>query len=120
LFPGYHRKTQKHLRECGFGGKYSREEDAHALLRNLPHLRPADRLPGNFKYWHDRLIILNEAYQEAEAADIKALWKDRRKPHQWFDSWIAIVGFFLTVLFGMIQAVTGALQVYKSYHSKND
>ena len=68
-------------------------------------------------YHRDRLTTLKQAYDEAKPSTVQQAWSDRRNPSQWYNFWIA--GFLilaLTVLLGIIQAVEGALQVYKAYH----
>lgn len=84
---------------------------------NCEHLEDDDRQIMKFRYWHDRLTILKEAFDDAEPKSVKQWWRDKRKPVQWYNFWLAIaliVG--LTVFFGLIQSIEGALQVYKAYH----
>jgi hypothetical protein len=69
----------------------------------------------NFDYWHDRLVILKQVFDEAEPSNIRQWWNDRRKRVQWYTFWVAALVLGLTVFFGVIQSVEGALQVYVSY-----
>ncbi|KIM95383.1 hypothetical protein OIDMADRAFT_134272, partial [Oidiodendron maius Zn] len=84
---------------------------------NCDHLKPEDRQIEKFKYWHERLTILKETFDDAEPKSVKQWWRDRRKPVQWYNFWLAIVLIVgLTVVFGLIQSIEGALQVYKAYY----
>jgi hypothetical protein len=82
-----------------------------------PPLSTNDRRIRNFEFWHDRLAMLKRAFDEADPKTVRQWWSDRRKPVQWFNFWFAValvVG--LTVFFGLIQSIEGAIQVYKAYH----
>jgi len=81
------------------------------------HLKAADRQIAQFSYWQERLIILKEVFDESEPKSVKQWWRDRRKPVQWYNFWLAIALIAgLTMIFGVIQSIEGALQVYKAYH----
>ena len=71
---------------------------------------------SKFKYWHDRLVILKDAFDDAEPVTVKQWWCDRRRRVQWYTFWIAALVLALTIIFGIIQCVEGGLQVYKAYH----
>jgi len=80
-------------------------------------LKTKDRRIGNFVFWNDRLVMLKQAFDEADPKTVRQWWSDRRKPVQWFNFWFAValvVG--LTVFFGLVQSIEGAIQVYKAYH----
>jgi len=80
------------------------------------HLIANERQVENFKYWHDRLVVLKQVYDESRPSTISQWWYDRRNSVQWYTFWVAIVVLTLTLLFGLVQSVEGALQVYKSFH----
>jgi hypothetical protein len=64
------------------------------------------------------LVLLGEAVEEAtptSKALLKAL-KDSKRGDHWLDPRIAIVAIGLTLFFGLVQSVEGAMQVYKAYH----
>jgi len=42
-------------------------------------------------------------------------WYDRRNTVQFYTFWVAILVFVMTMLFGVVQGVEGALQVYFTY-----
>lgn len=79
-------------------------------------LSAQDRQISNFVFWHDRLIILKQVFDEAEPQTITQWWHDRRKGVQWYTFWLAAIVLILTVFFGLVQSVEGGLQVYKAYH----
>lgn len=79
-------------------------------------LRADDRQVEKFKFWHDRLIILKQIFDESRPSTISQWWSDRRNGVQWYTFWVATLVLFLTTFFGIVQSVEGALQVYKAYH----
>lgn len=84
------------------------------LARECGQLKVKERQIENFEYWHDRLVILKQVFDEAEPSNIKQWWYDRRRGVQWYTFWVAALVLGLTVVFGVIQCVEGALQVYLS------
>jgi hypothetical protein len=70
----------------------------------------------NFWYWHERIVILKEVYDEARPSTLSQWWHDRRNGVQWYTFWVAIWVLILTIIFGFVQCVEGALQVYKTYN----
>ena len=79
-------------------------------------LRSKDRQVEKFKFWHDRIIILKQVFDESRPSTISQWWHDRRNGVQWYTFWVAIMVLALTVFFGLVQSIEGALQVYKAYH----
>lgn len=71
----------------------------------------------NFKFWRDRLVTLKQIFDEAQPKTLSQWWNDRRNGVQWYTFWVAVLVLVLTVLFGFIQSVEGALQVYASFKS---
>ena len=74
------------------------------------------RSQKSYTYWHERLSIIQKAYDESEPKALPQWWNDRRKKVQWYTFWVAILILVLTILFGLIQSVTGIMQVYAAYH----
>ncbi|KAN0090497.1 hypothetical protein V8E51_019076 [Hyaloscypha variabilis] len=68
----------------------------------------------HFKFWHDRLVVLKQYFDDSQPRTIKQWWFDDRKRVQWF--WVAIVLVVCTVLFGVIQCIEGGWQIYKAYY----
>ncbi|KAI1627112.1 hypothetical protein EDD37DRAFT_691533 [Exophiala viscosa] len=86
------------------------------------HLIKCGKLKGNerqierFTFWHDRLVVLKQTFDESRPTTLSQWWCDRRNGVQWYTFWVAILVLLLTVFFGLIQCLEGALQVYKAYH----
>jgi hypothetical protein len=89
--------------------------DQKGLLR-CKTLRLNDRQIGKFKFWHDRLIILKQSFDESRPSKLSQWWHDTRDGHLWYTFWIAVLVLSLTVFFGLVQSIEGALQVYRAYH----
>jgi hypothetical protein len=73
----------------------------------------AHRRIERYQHWHDRLVDLQEEFDEARPSTLSQWWNDRREGTQWYSLWVAIS---FTLLFGLIQTVVGILQLYKAYH----
>lgn len=84
-------------------------------IREFGRLKPDDRKIERFEFWHDRIVLLKEVYDDARPRMLSQLWYDRRNGLQWYTFWIAIVLFVLTVVFGLIQSIEGGMQAYVSY-----
>lgn len=84
--------------------------------RKCGNLNAEQRQINSFKYWRLRLSILKTVFDESEPKSMTQWWNDRRRGERWFTFWIAATVVLLTVFFGMVQSIEGALQVYKIYH----
>ncbi|KAF1933337.1 uncharacterized protein M421DRAFT_415674 [Didymella exigua CBS 183.55] len=78
-------------------------------------LKTDDRQIEKFAYWHDRLVVLKQLFDEATPQTLSQWWHDRRNGVQWYTFWVAILILALTIFFGFIQSVEGALQVWASF-----
>jgi len=83
-------------------------------------LRAKDRHIGNSPFWHDQFVILKQVFDEAEPTNLSQWWCDRRKRVQWYTFWVAALVLALTIFFGLIQCIEGALQVYKRFIRPGD
>jgi hypothetical protein len=79
--------------------------------------QPASRVVEEYDYWRDRLIILQEVFDDSKPASLRQWWYDRRNKVQWSTFWVAVLVLFLTVLFGLIQSVVGIIQTWASIES---
>lgn len=59
--------------------------------------------------------MLKQAYDDATPGALPQWWYDRRDGVTWSTFWIAVVVLVLTVFFGLVQSIEGAIQVYKAY-----
>ncbi|KAF9632946.1 hypothetical protein BFW01_g3809 [Lasiodiplodia theobromae] len=96
--------------------KYRSVEKLDRRAVKLPNLRTDDRQIENFHFWRERLVILKQVFDEAEPSTLSQWWYDRRKGPQWYTFWVAVAVLVLTVFFGIVQSVEGAMQVYRAYH----
>ena len=87
-----------------------------AKISDLTLRLVAGRQTGSYKYWNERLSILYKAFGESQPNGLGQFWKDRRNKVQWYTFWIAVVVLILTVVFGLIQSITGILQLNLAYH----
>lgn len=85
-------------------------------LTRCGDLITSDRQIKQFVLWRDRLVILKQAYDESTPRTMSQWWYDKRNGVQWYTFWVAVLVLFLTIVFGLIQCIEGALQVYKAYN----
>ena len=110
LFPQYDPKSCKWVKsqQTQFGLDHR--------ISEAGQLTTEERQIENFAFWHDRIGILKQVFDEAEPRTIAQWWCDRRRRVQWYTFWTAVIVVILTVLFGVVQCIEGGLQVYKAYH----
>ncbi|EUC41887.1 hypothetical protein COCMIDRAFT_105018 [Bipolaris oryzae ATCC 44560] len=116
LFPSRSkdRDAQKWLQAKVSDKKNSVRLDSDLL--NTTSLRLLDRKAEKFEYWRSELLTLKEIFDEPRPTSIRRLWHDRRNKIQWATFWVAITILGLTIFFGLVQSIEGALQVEKAYH----
>lgn len=56
------------------------------------------RRVSNYYYWHNRLLILEEEFNNVSTWSLKSWWYDGRKGRVWVSFWIEICGFTLAML----------------------
>lgn len=66
-----------------------------------------------YRFWRDRLVQLKEAFDDTRPRTVTQWWNDRRDGVQWWTFWAVIS---LTIFFGLVQSIEGAIQVYKAYN----
>ncbi|TGJ81043.1 hypothetical protein E0Z10_g7723 [Xylaria hypoxylon] len=91
------------------------DHDLDPLLSECGSLTTQDRRFENFNYWNNRLVILKQALDESRPQTLSQWWFDRRNGVQWYTFWVAILVFLVTIFFGLVQSIEGALQVYLSW-----
>jgi hypothetical protein len=79
------------------------------MLLKCGSLRLDDRQFEKFHFWHDRLVILKQAFDDSRPTGLTQWWFDRRNVVQWYTFWVAVAVLFLTIFFGMVQSIEGAL-----------
>ena len=70
-----------------------------------------ERGKRKYPYWQVRLVALAEAFDKKMPTGPIQWWYDRRDMGRWWNYWLIVLGIVLTILFGLIQSVTGILQV---------
>ena len=75
------------------------------------------RSPEKYKFWGQRLITIKMAYDASEPKNLAQWWHDRRRRVEWYTFWVAVLVVFLTIVFGLIQSITGVMQVYYASRS---
>jgi hypothetical protein len=109
LFPQSNIETRKWYR------KISKSLQLDPKVAECGMLQARDRNLDQFYYWKDRLIILKQVFDDSEPRTLWQWWYDRRKRTQWYTFWVAIMVLLLTIFFGLVQSIEGALQVYKAF-----
>jgi hypothetical protein len=102
------------------GNWYRKQQRAHCLDSRAikrPLLRIEGRQIDKFHFWRERLTMLKELLDEAEPRTLSQWWYDRRRGPQWYTFWVAVVVLVITVFFGLVQSIEGALQVYLAWHA---
>lgn len=69
---------------------------------------------NEYSRWRDRLLLLTDYIDKFKPETALHWWFDRRDKVQWFIFWLVIVGITLTVIFGLVQSVTGIMQAWAS------
>jgi hypothetical protein len=108
LLPTHDRETRKWYR------KQQAKLGLDSNAMKCGQLKLEDRQIDHFNFWHDRLVILKQFFDDSSPRTIKQWWFDDRKRVQWF--WVAILLVVCTLLFGLIQCVEGGWQIWKAYH----
>ncbi|PLB49136.1 hypothetical protein P170DRAFT_509749 [Aspergillus steynii IBT 23096] len=75
---------------------------------------PTSRDISNYPYWGRQLQILRDEHDRTEPTTLKQWILDRRRPNQRYTFLIAVVALALALFFGLVQSVTGVLQVVYS------
>ncbi|KAH7179150.1 uncharacterized protein B0J16DRAFT_374231 [Fusarium flagelliforme] len=102
-------------------------------------LKTDHRQTERFRFWNDRLVVLKQVFDEAEPKSLSQWWHDRRNGVQWYGPleastlssantglinrytfWVAVLVLVLTIFFGLVQSIEGALQVYASFKDMED
>lgn len=113
LFPPNDKNTQKWLKCEAFSGE---KINLDTGLLKCDRMKTNDRQVMQFEFWRDELMTLKDIFDSPRSSSLTNFWYDRRNKVQWYTFWIAAMVLCLTVFFGIVQSIEGALQVYKAYH----
>jgi hypothetical protein len=86
------------------------EQELDQCAGSSGHLNASQRRLEEFKYWGERLGILKQAFDDSEPPSVFHWWRDDRKKVQWYTFWIAALVLLLTIVFRLLQSVTGIIQ----------
>jgi hypothetical protein len=115
LLPEHDRKVQHWFSAHEFKVEKRGKLVLDPFARECGQLKAEERQIDQFKYWHDRLVILKQVFDEAEPSNFTQWWRDRRRHVQWYTFWVAVLVLLLTVVFGLVQCIEGALQVWLAF-----
>lgn len=90
--------------------KARRQEDIKIKASTLP---AATRDIAHYPYWGRQLLEIRDEYARTEPTTVKQWIVDKRKPNQRYTFWIAMAALVLALVFGLIQSITGILQVLR-------
>lgn len=97
--------------------KKQKEFDLDPKAGSYGPLKAPARQIDNFHYWRDRLIILKQTFDDSEPRTVSLWWHDDRKKVQWYTFWIAALVLLLTIVFGLIQSISGIVQAWVAVRS---
>jgi hypothetical protein len=108
LFPTEDFKTSKRVRRIN----RKQRVDLYASLDLEKAIDMHDRHDiTSYAFYGPRLAEIQRRYDLAKPRRPQQWWFDRRQRVEWAALMVALVVFVLTVVFGIIQSVTGILQV---------
>lgn len=109
LFPFEDLKTSKRIRrickrnhvdiEAPLGLEAALEEHGQYQIRS-------------YQFYGTRLAEIQRRYDQARPHRLQQWWYDRRQRPEWAALMVALIVFALTVVFGVIQTVTGIMQLF--------
>ena len=69
---------------------------------------------SHYHYYQERLALLKQTYDRSQPDSVTQWLYDKRNSDKYYTFWFAVVAIVLTLFFGLVQSVTGVLQVLKS------
>ncbi|KAI9762395.1 MAG: hypothetical protein M1840_001256 [Geoglossum simile] len=115
LFPQLDNQTRRWYDEKRTSIQAECQLDRAAIECGL--LSAEERQIDNFLFWGERIIALKRVFDDTDPRSFLGLWRDTRKITQWYTFWIAVLILALTIIFGLVQSVTGIMQVWVSMKS---
>ncbi|KAK6342456.1 hypothetical protein TWF718_007859 [Orbilia javanica] len=117
LFLPYGTKSADHYskwmeKKCG-------ESELGSALEDIAYENDSSDIHGNSRFrevdsypkWRYQLIAVALAPRLGGYFNLKRLWYDDRDESKWWTSWALIMAVFLAIVFGLIQSITGIIQV---------
>ncbi|KIW12906.1 hypothetical protein PV08_08093 [Exophiala spinifera] len=72
------------------------------------------RNPQDYPHWGSHLVAIQQAFETSKPRTLKQWVHDKRDSNQFYTFWFAVIAIVLTLMFGLIQSITGILQVVNS------
>lgn len=105
LFPSTDERTQKFLRE---------RLKKQSFMNESPVDHPGKLYLSDFNVWRDQMANLYAEFS-SPLPSMTQLFNDRRNVLQWYTFWFAVFIVVLTVIFGVISAVTNFMSMRYTY-----
>ncbi|KAF4447354.1 hypothetical protein FALBO_16953 [Fusarium albosuccineum] len=86
-------------------------EDWYRLITKDCEESHISRLYQDYPVWHQHLAYVHEVSKNQGDWSLKRCWYDDRDESLWWTRWALIAAVFLAILFGLIQSITGIIQV---------
>lgn len=68
---------------------------------------------GQYHFWKERLETIQRTFETSKPMTLSQWYYDRRDSEKYYTFWLAVTAISLTLLFGLIQSVTGIVQAIK-------
>ncbi|KAF5633811.1 uncharacterized protein FTJAE_6962 [Fusarium tjaetaba] len=99
-----------------YNKRFLSQEDPESCLTRLINkdsweVKEVTRLFQDYPVWHQRLAYILEIAKNPTDWSFKRLWYDDREESLWWARWALITAVFLAIIFGLIQSITGIIQV---------
>ncbi|KAH6949285.1 hypothetical protein DER45DRAFT_97158 [Fusarium avenaceum] len=65
----------------------------------------------DYPVWHQKLDYILEVSQSQSNLSLSSIWYDDRDQALWWTRWALITAVFFAIVFGLIQSITGIMQV---------
>ncbi|KAM4060208.1 hypothetical protein HRG_002186 [Hirsutella rhossiliensis] len=82
LFPQNNSKSRRWIQAQIASGR-----QIDTSLARCGSLRAHERRFSNFHVWHDRLVVLKQAFDDSSPRTLTQWWNDRRNSVQWYTFW---------------------------------
>lgn len=69
---------------------------------------------SHYHYYRERLELLKQTYDRSQPDSVTQWLYDKRNSDKFYTFWFAVVAIVLTLFFGLVQSITGVLQVLNS------
>jgi hypothetical protein len=96
LFPSSDKKVEQWFQNVQKSRTETTKLDTEVI--KCGHLRAEKMQIENFKFWHDRLIILKQVFDQSRPSTLAQWWFDRRNGVQWYVFPLVPIGIYAKCL----------------------